>query len=74
MKFIVRGDTIRQSERAFVPSFLRPQVFDGARSCADPSGILRGKLYEIWIRPLRLSITFGALRLLSFPSAFIPNL
>lgn len=61
MSFIFRH--LRPSKsKNFVPSFVRIQKFDGSRTCADPSGIMRGSLLDVWIRPLRLSITTGTVK------------
>jgi hypothetical protein len=51
-----------QSVRPFAPSYFDKQIFAGNKSCADPCGKLRGWLYELWLRPLRFSVTFGWLR------------
>lgn len=57
--------TIRINKHERVPGrtavrsfFQRNYFWEGRVSVEDPCGILRGKIYRLWFRPLRVSIEF----------------
>ncbi len=49
-----------KSSREFSASFFQKRIYDGTHPTVDdPSAILRGVRYCLWIRPLRLILTLG---------------
>jgi hypothetical protein len=53
---------IKKADREFPPSFCQKQSLDGCGTVYDPEGILRGWIFYVWFKPLRLSITFGSVK------------
>jgi hypothetical protein len=61
MEIIFRSRRMPDNNRLLALSFAEMQVLDGNVSCADPEGVLRGALYRLWFRPLRLSLLLGVI-------------